>query len=157
MAKNRVLEELEKRSTELHAEIPSAKPSEVFAAAIEAGYLTAIADGTLDDEERVALARAIELLSKGAVIEWETDALLEGCAARAKDKGAKARAEEVGRSLAASGQAEAGLLVGAIVACATNGVDKTEADTLKQVAKAAGVSSDKLRGIVKRAAGFAGT
>ncbi len=156
MAENRVLKELEKRSAELHAEVPSAKQSEVFAAAVEAGYLTAIADGTLDETERAALTRAIELLSRGAVIEWETEALLEQCASRAKDAGAKARAEEVGKALKESGQAEAGLLVGAIVACATGGVDKTEADTLKQVAKAAGVASDKLRAIVKRAAGFAG-
>ena len=52
------------------------------------------------------------------------------------------------------GQPEAGLLVAAFVARATNGVEKAEAEVLKAIAKAAGLSADKVKTIVKRATGI---
>jgi hypothetical protein len=91
------------------------------------------------------------LLSVGAVIEWEAEALLDACAERAKVEGAAKRAEAVGAELKKLGQAEAGLLLAAIVARASKGVDKKETDVLKAVGTAAGVTADAIAAIVKKA------
>lgn len=142
---------LEDHADEIRKELAVPRQADVFKAAVEAGYLTALADGGVDATEREILVRAIELLSKGLVIEWETEALLEQCAARAKADGAEACAERIGAELKALGQAEAGLFIAALVARATKGVAKSEAELIKTVGKAAGVSNDVIRNIVKRA------
>ena len=147
---------LEDHAAEIRSELKVPNQSAVFEAAVEAGYLAALADGNVDREERATLARAVELLSQGLVIEWETDALLDACAARAQKDGAALRAEEVGKKLEQLGQADAGLLVAALVARATNGVEKSEAEVLKAIGKAAGLTTDKVRTIVKRAVSLAG-
>jgi tellurite resistance protein len=123
----------------------------VFRVAVEAGYLTALADGEVDDAERATMIRAIEILSAGAVIEWETEALLEECEERAKAEGAAKRAEAAGSALATLGQAEAGLLFAALVAASSKGIDKKEAEVLKGVATAAGLAGERVKEIVKRA------
>jgi tellurite resistance protein len=153
MAKKTTLED---HAAEIRKELQVPNQSAVFEAAVEAGYLAALADGNVDPEERATLAKAVELLSQGLVIEWETEQLLDTCAARAEKDGAAARADEVGKKLESLGQAEAGLLVAALVARATNGVEKSEAEVLKSIGKAAGLSTDKVRNIVKRAVSMAG-
>ena len=60
----------------------------------------------------------------------------------------------IGEALKDLGQPEAGLLVAAFVARATNGVEKSEADVLKAIGKAAGLTADKVKGVVKRATGL---
>ncbi len=147
--------ELEKHAASIRDELKVPKQSEVFRCAVEAGYLAALADGDVDDTELETIVKAVEVLSVGAVIEWEADSLLEECIERAKTEGAKARADAVGAELKALGHAEAALLFAATVARATKGIDKTEAAVLKAIGAAAGVSTDKVRAIVKRAA-FAG-
>jgi protein-disulfide isomerase-like protein with CxxC motif len=77
--------------------------------------------------------------------------LLDECAARAKKDGAAKRAAAVGAALAALGQAEAGLFFAALVARASKGIDKKEAEVLKVVGTAAGLATDAVRDIVKRA------
>ncbi len=57
----------------------------------------------------------------------------------------------MGAALAALGQAEAGIYFAALVAHASKGIDKKEADVLKEVGKAAGLTNDRVRDIVKRA------
>jgi tellurite resistance protein len=132
------------------------KQSDVFRAAVEAAYLTALADGEVDAEERATMVRAIELLSHGLVIEWEADTLVEQCAERARTNGPEARAAAVGRELAALGQSEAGLFVAALVARASKGIDKSEAEVLKAVGAAAGIATEKVRDIVKKAFSLGG-
>jgi hypothetical protein len=151
MAKTNALEQLEKHAEEVRQELNVPRQNEVFRAAVEAGFLAAMGDGSMDDTERETIVKAVEVLSKGAVIEWETDALLDECADRVEAEGAPARAKAVGAALKALGQAEAGLLFAAVIARVTKGVDKKEAEVLKQVGAAAGVSADKIKGIVKRA------
>ena len=148
MAKKLTLEE---HADQIRDELKVPHQSAVFAHAVEAGYLTARADGEVDAAERDVLTKAIELLSKGAVIEWETEQLLDECQGRAEKDGAEARALKVGEALKELGQAEAGLLVAAFVARATNGVEKSEAEVLKAIGKAAGLTPDKVKTIVKRA------
>lgn len=145
---------LEEHADQIRDELKVQNQSQVFAHAVEAGYLAARADGEVDKAEREVLTRAVELLSQGSVIEWETEALLDECQGRAEKDGAEARAVKVGESLKELGQAEAGLLVAAFVARATNGVEKSEAEVLKAIGKAAGLSADKVKAIVKRATGL---
>ena len=148
MAKKLTLEE---HADQIRDDLKVPHQSDVFAHAVEAGYLAARADGEVDANERNVLTKAVELLSKGAVIEWETEQLLDECQGRAEKDGAETRATKVGEALKELGQAEAGLLVAAFVARATNGVEKSEAEVLKAIGKAAGLSPDKVKTIVKRA------
>ncbi len=148
MAKKLTLEE---HADQIRDDLKVPHQSDVFAHAVEAGYLAARADGEVDANERTVLTKAVELLSKGAVIEWETEQLLDECQGRAEKDGAETRATKVGEALKELGQAEAGLLVAAFVARATNGVEKSEAEVLKAIGKAAGLSPDKVKTIVKRA------
>jgi tellurite resistance protein len=145
------LAHLEKHAAGLRKELEVPKQNDVFRAAVEAGYLAALADGAVDEDELTTMAQAIELLSEGAVVEWETEALLEDCAKRAEKDGAKSRAAAVGNELAVLGQGEAGLLFAALVANASGGIDESETAVLEAVGKAAGIPSAKVKKIVKRA------
>jgi tellurite resistance protein len=145
------LAELESYASRIRTELKVPKQNDVFRVAVEAGYLTALADGTVDPAETTTMVRAIEMLSEGAVIEWETEELLSQCADRAKKDGASTRAESTGKELAALGHAEVGLLFAALVAGASKGIDKKEAEMLKTVGAAAGLAGDAVKDIVKRA------
>jgi tellurite resistance protein len=147
--------DLETHAKSIRAEMQASKQNDVFRAAAEAAYLAALADGEVDDDERVALVRAIDLLSEGAVIEWETEALIDECVARAEGEGAEARAEAVGKDLAALGQADAGVFVAAVVARASKGIDKKEAEVLRAVGEAAGLTTDRVKELLKRATSLA--
>src|SRR5580658_7281473 len=103
------LADLEAQADSIRKELQVPKQNEVFRSAVEAGYLTSLADGEVDETERATMVRAIEILSEGAVVEWETETLLEECAERAKLEGAPARAIAVGKELANLGQANVGL------------------------------------------------
>lgn len=148
MSKN---ESLDAYAERIRKELQVPKQNDVYRAAVEAGYLAATADGHFDASERETLVAAVQKLSQGAVIEWETESLLEECAARAAKEGAGKLAEAVGAELKALGQAEAGILLAAAVARATKKVDKKEAAVLKAVGAAAGLSADEVAAIVKRA------
>ncbi len=154
MAKKLTLEE---HADQIRDDLKVPHQSDVFAHAVEAGYLAARADGEVDANERQVLTKAVELLSKGAVIEWETEQLLDECQGLAEKDGAEARATKVGEALKELGQGEAGLLVAAFVARATNGVEKSEAEVLKAIGKAAGLTPDKIKAVVKRATDLDGS
>jgi tellurite resistance protein len=143
--------DLEKHAEEIRAELRVPKQNEVFKAAVEVGYLAARADGEVDDDERAAIVRAVELLSAGAIIEWEAEGLVEECAARADAQTPAKRAAAVGAELKALGQGEAAIYFAALVARASKGIDKKEAEVLKEIGKAAGVTADRVRDIVKKA------
>jgi tellurite resistance protein len=143
--------DLETYAEGIRKDLDVPRQNDVFRVAVEVGYLVALADGQIDDAERATLARAIETLSAGAVIEWETETLLDECEERAAGEGAEKRAEAAGKQLAELGFAPAGLLVAAVVAGASKGIDKKEADVLKSVGAAAGVTADAVRDIVKKA------
>lgn len=125
--------------------------SAVFRAAIEAGYLTALADGDMDAGERAMLVKSIDTLSSGIVIEWEIDALLEEINEHIGAEGPNRRCELVGEKLKELGQPEAGLMVAALVALATNGIDKREVNRLEMIGKAAGLERAAIAELVKKA------
>jgi len=142
---------LESRADSIRAELKVPKQNEVFRAAVEAGYLAARADGVVDTDETDAIVRAVGILSQGAVVEWEAEDLVAECAKRADAESVEKRAAAVGTELAALQQAEAGLYFAALVAYASKGLDKKEAEILKAIAKAAGVPSERVKDIVKKA------
>src|SRR6185503_4353289 len=139
--------ELEKHAEAIRKDLAVPKQNEVFEAAAEAGFLAANADGTVDDDERAMLVAAIDTLSKGAVIEWEADALIESCVERTATGD---RTEAVGARLKALGQPEAGLLFAAFVAQASGGIDKKESAVLHAIGKAAGIAKPKVTALLKR-------
>jgi tellurite resistance protein len=147
---------LEDHADKIREELKVPRQAELFKVAIEAGYLTARADGGVDDTEREILVKAVELLSQGVVIEWETESLIDDCKKLADDQGVDTRAAEVGKALKELGQAEAGLFVAALVARATKGVEKSEAELLKTIGRTAGLANDKVKDIVKRATTLTG-
>jgi tellurite resistance protein len=147
MAKKPTKIELDAHAAKVRAQLSVPRQSEVFRAAVEAGYLAATSDGTFDDAERAALVRAIDILSQGAVVEWEAEDLVE---AAAKETGkAEDRAKRVGAKLKELGAPEAGLLFAAFVAHATQGIDKKEEAVLRAIAKAGGVTDKRLREMLK--------
>lgn len=127
------------------------KAEQMFKLAAEAGYLTALADGAEDAAEREALVEALEALSKGIVIEWETEGFLGEAWGRISAEGVDARCASVGAKMKELGNAEAGLLIGAIVAYASNGIDKTEAAILEKIGAAAGLQRAQVAAVVKKA------
>lgn len=120
---------------------------DAYRLAVEVGYLAACADGKVDESEKQTLTHAIDILSGGVVIELEVDSIIAEIDAAAGD--ADAKAEALGAKLASLGQGDAGLLVGAFVAQATSGIDKSERTVLRAVGKAAGVKDQRIRAILK--------
>lgn len=145
---------LEQQADTVRASLGGAtKSEELFRLAAEAGYLTALADGAEDAAEREALVEALETLSKGIVIEWETEGFLGEAWARISAETVDGRCTAVGQRLKELGNAEAGLLIGAIVAYASNGIDKSEAQVLEKIGAAAGLARPQVAAIVKKARG----
>jgi tellurite resistance protein len=144
---------LEEQADEVRKSLPAGNQSVLFEAAVEAGYLTAQADGTEDEGEREALVKAIEILSAGLVLEWEVEPLVEKVAERVAKEGADARCAAVGKRLKELNAAEAALLIGAVVAHATAGIDKKEASVLEKIATAAGLEKKQIAAVAKKARG----
>jgi tellurite resistance protein len=147
---------IEDHAEKIREQLKVPRQDEVFKAAVEAGYLTALADGGMDDAERDILVKAVEMLSRGLVIEWETQSLIDDLQKLVDSEGLEARAAKVGEKLKELNQVEAGLFVAAIVARATKGVEKSEAELLKQIGKAAGVGMDVVKDVVKRSTSLTG-
>ena len=147
---------IEDHAEKIREQLKVPRQDEVFKAAVEAGYLTALADGGMDEAEREILVKAVEMLSRGLVIEWETQSLIDDLQKLVESEGLEARAAKVGEKLKELNQVEAGLFVAAIVARTTKGVEKSEAELLKQIGKAAGVGMDVVKDVVKRSTSLTG-
>jgi len=144
---------LQQQAETVRASLSGSHQNALFEAAVEAGYLTALANGSEDEGERDALVKAVEILSSGLVLEWEVEPLLEKIAARIQAEGAPARCAAIGTNIQELGQAEAAMLVGAVVAHATAGIDKQEAGVLEKIGTAAGLAKPQIAAIVKKARG----
>ena len=144
---------LEEQASTVRESLPAGNQSVLFEAAVEAGYLTALADGVEDEGEREALVKAIEILSAGLVLEWEIEPLVERIVERVSKEGNEARCTAVGKRLKELDAAEAALLIGAVVAHASGGIDKKEAVVLERIGTAAGLDKKQLTAIVKKARG----
>ena len=147
---------IEDHAEKIREQLKVPRQDEVFKAAVEAGYLTALADGGMDDAEREILVKAVEMLSKGLVLEWETESLIDDVQKLVDKEGLEGRAAKVGEKLKELDQVEMGLFVAAIVARTTKGVEKSEAELLKAIGKAAGVGMDVVKDVVKRSTSLTG-
>ena len=141
-------EQLVEYAETVRNELTAMKQNEVYKIAVEIGYLAANADGTIEDSEKEALVAAVEVLSQGAVIEWEADALFEEAQSSGDD--GLVRAEALGARLKELDQANAGVLVGAFVAQSASGIDRAEAKVLRAVGKGAGINERKVRELLKQ-------
>jgi tellurite resistance protein len=144
---------LEQQAQDVREKLSGKNQNALFEAAVEVGFLTALANGTEDPGEREALVKAIEILSAGLVIEWEVEPLVDAVSERIDAQGSDARCAEAGKKIKELGQPEAGLLIGAIVAHATAGIDKQEASVLEKIGTAAGMARQEIAAIVKKARG----
>ena len=142
---------LEKHADEIRKALRVDKQTDVFRVAVEAGYLAALADGKVDDAERAAIVAAIRILSEGAVIEWEVEALVDECKARIEAEGKDKRAKAVGAELKGLGQPDAGVLFAAVVAQATGGIDAAEKKVLESIGEAAGLKKGPIGALLKKA------
>jgi tellurite resistance protein len=144
---------LQEQAGEVRKGLPAGNQSALFEVAVEAGYLTALADGKEDEGEREALVKAIEILSAGLVLEWEVEPLVDKIAERVGKEGNDERCAAVGKAIKELKAAEAALLIGAVVAHASGGIDKKEAVVLEKIGTAAGLDKKQLTAIVKKARG----
>lgn len=153
-------EEHEQEIAQIAAAIEEALPRDdrekLFDTAVEAGFLAALADKRVQDAERKAIDDALFGISKGIVIDWEVDALINRATKRISEEGNAKRATAVGETLKALGQAETGVLIAALVALASRGVSKKELGVLKRIGKAADLDEDAVAAIVERARKLAG-
>jgi tellurite resistance protein len=140
-------EKLASFAEEVRKELEFRGQDEVYGVAVEIGYLAAHADGEMDDSERKAIIDAVDILSKGMVIELEVDSIIE--TADGKEGSLEDQAKDLGARLKDLGQADPGLLFGAFVAQASSGIDKSERKVLRTVGRAAGISDSKIRRILK--------
>lgn len=116
----------------------------LFNAAVEAAYLVAAADGTVDRTELGMLKRAIVTLADGQLTSDEVDSLIDDLVDLRTTQGEAERCRAVGSLLAAHNAADEGLYLAAAIAYATNGLDRKELSVLERIAAAAGMSQAAL-------------
>jgi tellurite resistance protein len=119
-------------------------PSLLFNAVIEAGYLVAAADGTVDSAELATLKRAVLALTGDEMQAEELDTLVEDLVDLRKTQGELSRCKAVGELLAAHRAGDEGLYLAAAIAYASNGLDRKELAVLERIAQAAGISQAAL-------------
>lgn len=119
-------------------------PSLLFNAVVEAGYLVAAADGTVDSAELGTLKRAILTLAGDELSADELDALVDDLVDLRASEGESSRCKAVGALLAAHKAADEGLYLAAAIAYASNGLDRKELEILERIALAAGLSQASL-------------
>ena len=119
-------------------------PAMLFNAAIEAGYLVAAADGTVDNAELGTLKRAILTLAGDELSAEDLDALIDDLIDLRKSEGEASRCRAVGELLGAHKSADEGLYLAAAIAYASNGLDRKELAVLEHIAHAAGMSQAAL-------------
>lgn len=112
-------------------------PALVFNAVVEAGYLVAAADGSVDPTELATLKSAVRALSEDEVSAEEIDTLVEDLIDLRRSEGEGARCEAVGRALLDSRSAEEGLYLAAAIAYVSAGLDARELAVMERIASAA--------------------
>jgi uncharacterized tellurite resistance protein B-like protein len=146
--------ELQTIAAAIRKELPVGQQDELFRLAVESGYLAALADGNADAEERTMIAEAITEISDGVVVEWEVEVLLNECNELIGMEGHHGRCAAIGQRLKELGHERTGLMLAALVALATGGLDELEVKMLQRIADAAGVANAQLAEVVKEARGM---
>lgn len=115
---------------------------------LELGCLVAIADGSADDAERIALHRVLKELCRLDVSATAMDQMVASATEVVASDGMDARCDYIGGALAALGLSELGLEVGALVALVSHGIDQHELAALTRIAAAAGIDEHQLNAVI---------
>ena len=113
-------------------------------AVVDLAVLVAIADGQIDDAEMTALAESIEAMVGGRLAASLVGHLVTESRAQIRALGPDECARAVGSMLAARGASEDGVELALAVAWASEDVSAVELERIEQVAKAAGVSDERV-------------
>ncbi len=119
-------------------------PALLFNSIVEAGYLVAAADGTVDDTELETLKSAVKTLTDGEIASGDIDMLMEDLIDLRKSEGEAARCKLVGQTLAASNASEEGICLAAAIAYVSGGLSASELAVMEKIAAAARISSATL-------------
>jgi tellurite resistance protein len=121
-------------------------------ATVDLTVLVAAADGTIDAEEKAALAATLEAILRGTVALQVVRHLLRESKNQIDSAGTDARARAIGRLLAEHGAADEGLRLALGIAYASEGLSSSERELIAAVAKAAGASPARFEALVAEAA-----
>ncbi|MEP1472481.1 MAG: tellurite resistance TerB family protein [Halieaceae bacterium] len=111
---------------------------------IEVMYLMMSIDGSLGDEERVAIHGAIKLLTDSGIAKSELDEMLKEFGALAQQEGVEARLQAIGHRISRDQlDRETAFSLAAAVAMADDEVAEEESLLVKSVAEWFGISSQR--------------
>jgi tellurite resistance protein len=120
--------------------------------AVDLAVLVAVADGTIDADERAALAASMEVIMGATVAPTVVRYLIRESRNQIQAAGADARARAIGGILAARNATDEGLRLALAIAFASGGLAQSERDAITHVAKAAGATDARLEALIKSAA-----
>lgn len=119
-------------------------PALLFNAILEAGYLVAAADGTVDPSELQTLKKAVGTLTEGEMSASEVDTLFDDLIDLRATAGEKARCSVVGAILREANAGEEGLYLAAAIAYVSAGLSAPELSVMEEIAHTACVSGAQL-------------
>ncbi len=118
-------------------------------AVVDLAVIVALADGTIDEAEMAALAESIGTLVGGMLDPRMTRHVIRESRAKIEATGTEARAKAIGESLCAHGAGEDGVRLALAIGLASEGLSDVERARIELVAAAAGVTSERLTGLVQ--------
>ncbi len=116
----------------------------LFHAIVEAGYLVAAADGTVDNAELQTLKNAVATLTEGEMTPGDIDALLEDFMDLRQSEGQVARCNAIGAILREAHAGEEGIYLASAIAYVSAGLSAAELAVMERIATAARISGAQL-------------
>lgn len=123
----------------------------IFDAVVEAAYLVAAADGTVDSRELDLLKEAVQTISDPELADESLDELLADLADLRSAEGVSARCAAVGQTLLACEAVDEGLYLAASMAYVSQAIARSELGVLEKIAAAAHVSGAQVATIAASA------
>jgi tellurite resistance protein len=125
---------------------------EALIACIDLAVLVAMADGTIDADERAALTAGLDALMRAQMAAPVVRHLIRESKNQVEAAGPEARAKVIGRQLADHAAADEGLRLALAIAFSSEGLSDLERERISVVARAAGVSDARFAALVTAAA-----
>ena len=125
---------------------------EALIACVDLAVLVAMADGTIDADERAALTTALESLMRAQVAPPVVRHLIRESKSQIEADGPEARAKAIGKQLAEHEAADEGLRLALAIAFSSEGMCDLERERISFVAGGAGVSDASFAALVTAAA-----
>jgi tellurite resistance protein len=119
-------------------------PAMLFNAIVEAGYLVAAADGTVDEKELDTLKSAVATLTEGEMSQSDIDTLLEDLIDLRTSEGEEPRCKAVGSILREANAGEEGIYLASAIAYVSAGLSAPELAVMEKIARSATVSGAQL-------------